>query len=112
MAEPIREHLKSRTTWIRGLYMLLFALLYGIAELLVLAVALFQFITVLITGAVNERLLPLGRGLSVYIYQVMLYLTYGTEEKPFPFSPWPRGPLVPSMVPETTAGKTGPSTEV
>ncbi|OAD23647.1 hypothetical protein THIOM_000515, partial [Candidatus Thiomargarita nelsonii] len=27
--------------------------------------------------------------LSIYIHQILLYLTYNSEEKPFPFSSWP-----------------------
>lgn len=75
--------------WIRGLFMLLFALIYSLAEVVVLAVAVFQFGTVLLTGRPNERLLEFGSNLSTYMYEIVLFFTYNTEQKPFPFDAWP-----------------------
>jgi hypothetical protein len=52
-------------------------------------VALLQFLFVLFSGEQNRRLTEFGSGLSVYIYRIITYWTFNTEEKPFPFSPWP-----------------------
>jgi hypothetical protein len=80
----------------RGLNMLLFiviyALLYSLAEIVLLAVVIAQFVIKLITGSVNQRLLDLGYGTSTYVYQIFLFLTFVSEERPFPFSPWPERP--------------------
>ena len=73
-------------TWLRGLFMLLFAVLYTIAEVVVTAVVLLQFLIVLVTGERNERLTGLGERLSVYVYDVLRFLTYNSEQRPFPFS--------------------------
>jgi hypothetical protein len=91
MSSRFRDNLTARATWKRGLFMVLFALLYNLAELLILAVAVFQFVHKLITGEVNERLLVLGGGLSAYVYQVLRFLTFVAEEMPYPFAPWPSG---------------------
>jgi len=48
----------------RGLYMLLFAVIYGIAEIVVTFIAIFQFILVLFTGEGNERLIKVSRELG------------------------------------------------
>jgi hypothetical protein len=82
---------KDRSNWLRGLFMLLFVVFYNVAEALALLVALFQFLHTLVTGKRNERLLDFGEYLSRYIYDVMAYLTYQTEERPFPFSDLNRG---------------------
>lgn len=76
-------------TWIRGLFMLFFALCYSIAEILLLFISVFQFIMTLVTGSTHARVLGLGKNLSDYVYQIYLFLTFNSEEKPFPFSPWP-----------------------
>jgi hypothetical protein len=35
----------------------------------------------------------LGQALATYTYQIIRYLTFNTEERPFPFdSDWPAGP--------------------
>jgi hypothetical protein len=69
--------------------MLLFAVAYGVAELLLLVTAVFQFLYLLVTGKTVERLLIFGENLSRYFYQIIRYLTFNTEERPFPFSDWP-----------------------
>lgn len=80
----------GRTIWIRGLLMLLFAVFYGIAKILVVIVAVFQFFCVLITGERNARVLDLGGSLSLYMYEVLRFQVFETERLPFPFNAWPR----------------------
>jgi len=77
------------TIWQRGLYMLLFAFLLGVAKFVVFTVVILQFLFVLFTGAPNAQLLVLGQSLSTYIYQIILFLTFNSEEHPYPFSDWP-----------------------
>ena len=87
--EATRAHWKDRETWMRGLYMLLFAVIFWVAEVLLLATAVFQFGCVLFTARRNERLLGFGEGLSRWFYEIVAFLTFNTDEKPFPFSDWP-----------------------
>ena len=91
MDENLKGNVTSQGTWIRGLYMLLFALIYSIAEIVFTAVAVFQFLTALVTGRPNELLLNFGQSLSTYIYQTIQFFTFNSDEKPYPFSPWPEG---------------------
>jgi hypothetical protein len=35
--------------------------------------------------------IPLGQNLSTYLYQITLFLTFKTDEMPFPFLPFPDG---------------------
>ena len=44
MSNDIKENLTQQTIWLRGLYMLMFALFYSIAELVLFAVVVFQFL--------------------------------------------------------------------
>ena len=90
--QAIKENLRSRPTWTRGLFMLLLTVIYGLAEIVIIAVVVFQFLYVLITGKAIQNLLLFGQGLSTFVYDIMLYLTYNTEEKPFPFGPWTNDP--------------------
>ena len=91
MSDDIKENLKSQSTWMRGLYMLLYIIFSRIAELVLGVVIVFQFLLKLFTGDTNERLLKLGQGLSTYIYQVFQYLSFNTEYQPYPFGAWPKG---------------------
>jgi hypothetical protein len=91
MQDEMKQNLRNHTTWSRALYMLLFTVFYGVAEIVIVVVVLFQFLSVLFTGDTNWRLLTLGQNLSTYVYQVMLFLTYNSEERPYPFGDWPDG---------------------
>ena len=71
---------------------MLLAVIYSIAEIVLCAVVVFQFLTVLVSGKANERLLNFGQSLASYIYQIIQFMTANSEELPYPFNPWPEGP--------------------
>ena len=89
IAEEVKEHIKDGSVWLRLLYMILFAIIYCVAEAVLTAVVVFQFLWVLFTGGRNEKLLALGGQLSTFIYQVLRFLTYNSDVKPYPFDEWP-----------------------
>lgn len=82
-------NLLSVEQWIRALFMLLFAFIAGVAYYVVGVLVIIQFIWVLLTGRRNQRLLNLGQSLSNYLFQILQFLTYNEDSKPFPFSDWP-----------------------
>ena len=93
MDKSLKNNLISGKTWLRGFFMLLFYIINYIVRVLIGLVALFQWIIVLITGRTNFHLVRFGQGLSSYAYQIFCFLTFNTESKPFPFNPWPTGPV-------------------
>jgi len=91
LSEELKENVQDSSVWKRLLFMLLFGFLYSVAEVVLVAVVIFQFLSVLFTGDKNDKLLSLGGDISTYIYQVLCYLTYNSEERPYPFADWPSG---------------------
>lgn len=89
--QGIIHNIGNGQTWLRGLFMLLFVLIYSVTEVIVLVVVVLQFLFVLFTGKQNIRLKDLGEGLSIFVYQIMSYWTYNSEVRPFPFAQWPGG---------------------
>jgi hypothetical protein len=89
MNSELKSNLAKRVTWLRGLYMLLFIVIFHVTEFVVGAVVLLQFLFTLVTGQTNARLLQFGYSLSRYVYQILRFLTFNTEEMPFPFNEWP-----------------------
>ncbi len=87
----IWENLGKGQTWLRGFFMILFVLIYSVTEVIVLAVVVLQFLFVLFTGQQNGRLRTFGAGLSLFVYQIMSFWTYNSDERPFPFAAWPGG---------------------
>ena len=81
--------LTNVNTWIRLAYMVLFALLVMEARLLVSIVVILQFALVLVFGRDNENLRHLGQGLGKWVYQAIMFLTFNSNDKPFPFDEWP-----------------------
>ncbi|NOX42672.1 MAG: DUF4389 domain-containing protein [Gammaproteobacteria bacterium] len=104
MDDEIKQKLTNTNTWIRGLYMLLFLVVLGVTKFIVGALVVFQFLSTLFTGSCNERLVEFGQNLAQYIAQIVLFVCYGTEEKPYPFSDWPTSSLINTTV--NTAPKT------
>lgn len=79
-----------RPVWVRGFYMLLMVLVWQVAEAVLLGVTIVQFIFALMGGP-NERLTVFGSSLAQYLRQIAAYITYASDEMPFPFSDWPAG---------------------
>lgn len=88
MNEDIKKNLKNSNTWSRGLYMLLFLIVYGVAEVVISVVVIAQFFIVLFSGKRNEKLLKLGKELATFVYDIIEFITYNSDEKPFPFNEW------------------------
>ena len=109
MKEDLVEQLKVKDKWYRGLFMILFVVLLGLVETLVFAITAFQFIHVLVTGSVNAHLVPMSRQVVAYMLQICQFLTYQSEDKPFPFGEFPDAPsgrpTSPPKKPKVVKGK-------
>ncbi|MDA0261551.1 MAG: DUF4389 domain-containing protein [Proteobacteria bacterium] len=81
----------DRHTWERLVYTLLFAIAFNVAEVVLWAIAVVQFLFKLFSGAPNSQLCGFGQSLGTYIYEIILFLTFRSENKPFPFASWPSG---------------------
>lgn len=83
------DQTKLENKFLRFIFMVLFVVVYKLLDVVLLLVAAAQFLFHLVTDNDNETLRHFGDGLSCYYYQIYQYLTYNSEEKPFPFSDWP-----------------------
>jgi hypothetical protein len=108
--EHLKENLKDGNAWLRLLFMLLFSIVYSVAEVVLVMVVVFQFLCVLLTGNRNDKVLSLGAQLSTFIYQIVQYLTYNSDIRPYPFSDWPSDAVLAEQKPvaKRAAGRTAP----
>ena len=74
---------------IRAVFMLAFWIASRVALAIVIALALFQLICTVITRSPNEKIIRFGRNLGAYLSQIVNFLTYNTDQKPWPFQDWP-----------------------
>jgi len=69
--------------------MLGFLLLLSFVRIILLLVIGGQFLTLLLTGSDNKNLRNFGQSLASWIFQIMQFLTFNSNSKPFPFDDWP-----------------------
>lgn len=84
------DNLKSQARWLRLLFMVGFSFAGYVSVLLIMLVAIIQIVHGFVTGESNQRLLQLSEGLNLFFFQVVQFITYNSDKKPFPFSDWPR----------------------
>ena len=77
--------------WLRVLQMLLMAVAFHITSVLLGAVAIVQLLFVLFGGGSNAQLRSFGHSLARYLAQLVSFVTFASEEVPFPFAEWPAG---------------------
>lgn len=88
--EGIVDNIKERSVWIRILFMIGFAIAaYIIIVPLILVLTIAQALFTLITGQGNANLRYFAATLALYVNQLIEFLTYLSEVKPYPFSELP-----------------------
>ena len=81
----------KRSIWLRGLLMALMAIAFQISGTLLALGAIIQFVLALLSDTPNEHLVAFGRSLGLYLSRIASFVSFATEEVPFPFSAWPSG---------------------
>jgi hypothetical protein len=88
--DDIVDNLREPSAWFRVIFMLAFAVvLYVIIAPVILVLMTAQALFSVITGSDNSNLRSLGAALNVYVGQILAFLSYNSEIKPFPFSDFP-----------------------
>jgi len=85
----LKQNLTRGSTWLRVLYMILYGVAFYVAEFVLIVVAVVQLIAKLLSGASLMRLDVFGAQLAIYMRELAAFLTFASEEKPFPLSAWP-----------------------
>jgi len=84
------DNIRSKATWLRLLFMFIMAALFSIGVTVGCVIVLLQFFWVLFTGETKREFSAVGRQLGEYSKEIALYMTFNTEERPFPFDrDWP-----------------------
>ena len=91
MNEHIETAKTERHIWLRGLLMILMGLAYQLGGTVLFLVAFIQFVMSLLSNEPNTRLMAFGRSLGRYQSQIADFVSFASEQAPFPFSDWPSG---------------------
>lgn len=72
--------------WLRGLMMLIFAILIGLAQTVLHALTIVQFVLMLLDkGKPNAQIASFGKTLGGWLAKAAAFQTAQTEAKPWPF---------------------------
>jgi len=85
----ISSELKEKL--LNGLYIILFGAISYFVWYAILLISIFQFVCTLIFKKPNADVSCFAQNLSTYYYEVVQFLTFNSNEKPFPLSPFPSG---------------------
>ena len=75
--------------WMRGLFMLLLVIGFAVGQWLLNVLAIVQFLWPLFAREPNLMLASFGNSLSIWLAEVGRFLACATDDKPFPWRPWP-----------------------
>jgi hypothetical protein len=109
MNTPPRFRPEHESIALRIIWMLLFVLVWQVAQLVLAAVVLLQLICRLAYNAPNAGLMSFGDSLSRYLAEIGRFGSFHTERKPWPFSDWPAPRPADVDVPATVTA-TAPAT--
>lgn len=89
--EEIKENVKQQDSWLRLLFILIYTAVLWATSIVLGLVVIFQFLSLLFTRKPQKNLLEFGGSLAEFVRQIVAYLTFNSEAKPFPFGDWPDG---------------------
>lgn len=104
--QQLKTNLTSSKHWVRLVYMVLFAFFLYIAAFVMTALVVVQFLFSLLTGSDNLNLRSFSHSLTTYIQQALMFLSFNSEFKPFPFADWPEAPVHAEPVEEVAPAAT------
>ena len=87
--DDVVENIKQGSTWLRILFMLGFCVVLYVVGVVVFVLTLAQALFSVFTGSDNRNLRLLGSSIAEYVSQVLYFVTYNSELRPFPFTPFP-----------------------
>jgi hypothetical protein len=108
MNTKIIDALKEESTWLRLVFIILFAILLHITQAVIAAIVVTQFLSKLVTGKVINRGAVFGKNISAYVYEIIRFLTFATDDMPWPFAPWPNVRQPPESSGESADSKVAP----
>jgi len=88
--EELKENLAKQSKWLRLLWMVAFSFVYYVAIGILWLIVVTQFLFSLFTNSPNENILKLSNGFRNYMVQILDFITYQSDDKPFPFSDFPK----------------------
>lgn len=78
----------EQSIWMRGLWMIVIAILIRIAAFILFVATVLQFLLMLIGKAKNENIAKFGEQMANWFDKAARFQTGASDEKPFPWAKW------------------------
>ncbi|MDA1133182.1 MAG: DUF4389 domain-containing protein [Proteobacteria bacterium] len=89
--QTTEPHGKDESTWLRLVFLVLFAIIFNIAEVVLWLTVVVQFLAKAFGGKPIPQITKFGQNLATFLYDVVRFLTFRVDDMPWPFAPWPDG---------------------
>lgn len=73
----------------RALYIILYLIIIRLISTVLFVIAIAQYIYSWLSGEPNDKIMYFTEGLGEYSKQMVSYVGFNTDEKPWPFGEWP-----------------------
>lgn len=93
--QALKNNLTSEAFWLRLVFMLLSLLLIEIGGSILVLLVIAQFLYRLFNESSHQTILEFSNSLGRFILHSYRFLSYQTEDKPFPFNDWPEAQDLP-----------------
>jgi hypothetical protein len=87
--DEVKEEVK-KATGERLLYTIFYVVIAKIVTFIICVVVTAQFLYSWIGGSLNDKLLSFSASLSEYAKQLIAYISFNSDEKPWPMGEWPK----------------------
>jgi hypothetical protein len=87
--EEFETNEREKPGVVRALYILLYLIIGRFISMVLFVIAITQYIYSWLTGEPNEKILYFSEGLAEYTKQLVSYVGFNTDEKPWPVGEWP-----------------------
>lgn len=87
--EEFETNKREKPGVVRALYILLYLIIGRFISMVLFVIAITQYIYSWLTGEPNEKILYFSEGLAEYTKQLVSYVGFNTDEKPWPVGEWP-----------------------
>lgn len=87
--DKVKANVKNVDTWVRGLFIVIYGIIFYVLFWIIWLVVIFQFLMNVVMGSLNPNIINFSKGLTSYAFQILQYVTFQSEERPWPFGPWP-----------------------
>lgn len=101
METNLKSELTAGHKWKRLLYIIVYGVMFQVAEIVLGITIAVQFLWTLFTGSPLDGLRDFGYRLGQWLREAIHYSTWASDARPWPFgNPWPQPPALPTRGPE------------